>query len=120
MQIGFFQYRKNSIDRPGGTLFFSTHNFRTNVHRTNIKSYSDRKVSTLSKYVFIFVLFRNIQKLCVDKKVDTLWSIYRDFTVCFLSIFNHLNSINFLFFKFYNSIKHFRLYFFIKKPLYIQ
>ena len=30
--------------------------------------YSDRKVSTLSEYVFIFVLLCIIQKLCVDKK----------------------------------------------------
>ena len=61
-------YRKNSIDRPGGIHFFSTHNFRITCHRTIIKSYSDRKVSTLSEYVFIFVLLCMIQKLCVEKK----------------------------------------------------
>ena len=61
-------YRKISIDRPGGIHFFSTHNFWTTCHRTKIKAYSDRKVSTLSEYVFIFVLLCMIQKLCVDKK----------------------------------------------------
>jgi len=42
------------------------------------------------------------------------------FSIYFLSIFNHLNSINVLFFNFYNSMEHFRLHFFIIKPLYIQ
>jgi len=41
-----------------------------------------------------------------------------DFSIYFLSIFNYLNSVNFLFVKFYNSMEHFRLHFFIKKPLY--
>ena len=61
-------YRKISIDRPGGVHFFSTHNFRTTCHRTIIKAYSDIKISTLSEYVFIFVLLCMIQKLFVEKK----------------------------------------------------
>ena len=64
----FIRYRKNSIDRPGGIHFFSTHNFWTTCHRTIIKAYSGRKVSTLLEYVFIFVLLCKIQKLYVDKK----------------------------------------------------
>ncbi len=42
------------------------------------------------------------------------------FSIHFVSKFNHLNSINFLFSKFYNSMEHLRLHFFIKKPSYIQ
>jgi len=60
-------YRKNSIDRPGGIHFFSTHIFRTTCHRTIIKAYSDRKVSILLEYVFIFVLLCMTQKLYVEK-----------------------------------------------------
>ncbi len=39
-------------------------------------------------------------------------------SIYLLSIFNLLNSISFLFFKFYNSIEHFRLHF-LSKNLYI-
>jgi hypothetical protein len=66
--LGKKSYRKISIDRPGGIHFFSRHNFRTTCHRTIVIAYSDRKVSTLSEYVFIFVLLCMIQKLCVEKK----------------------------------------------------
>jgi hypothetical protein len=74
-------YRKISIAWPGGIHFFSTHNFWTTCHRRIIKAYSEWKVFILSEYGFIFVLLFMIQKLCVAKKVDTPWSIYRDFTV---------------------------------------
>ncbi len=50
------KYRKTSIYRPGGIHFFLTLNFWT-CHITTIKAYSYRKVSTLSEYAFLIVLW---------------------------------------------------------------
>jgi len=63
----FFEYRKNSIERPGGIHFFKSHNFWITCHITTIKAYSDRKWSTLSEYAFILVLSCLVQKLRVEK-----------------------------------------------------
>jgi len=60
-----------------------------------IKAYSDRKVSTLSEYVFIFFspiireksLMYDSEIMC-RQKVNTPWSIYRDFTVPILISFD--------------------------------
>ena len=61
-------YRKISIDRPGGIHFLSTHNFWIIHKRTKIKTYSERVETFLSEYAFIFVLWQVVQKLCVEKK----------------------------------------------------
>jgi len=79
-------YHKNSIYRPGGIHLFSTHNFWTTCRRTMIKAYSDRNVSTLSEYVFIFVLLCMIQKLC-RKKWITLAYISRFYGISFWTYF---------------------------------
>jgi len=74
-------YGKISIDRPGGIHFLSTHDFWIIHKRTKIKTYSERVETLLSEYAFIFLLWQVVQELCVEKKVDTAWFIYRVFTV---------------------------------------
>ena len=64
--IAICSYRKISIDRPGGIHFLSTHNFWTTCHRTTIRAYSDRKISTLKNIflsLFFYVWFRSYMSI---------------------------------------------------------
>jgi hypothetical protein len=51
-------YRKISIDRPGGIHFFSTHNLWIIHKRTKIKPYSERVETFDSEYAIIIVLWQ--------------------------------------------------------------
>ena len=67
--------RKKSIERPKRIHFFSTHNAWNTYHNTMIKAYFDRKISTFSEYVFIFVLLCLCQNFL--KFVDFYTKMYR-------------------------------------------
>jgi len=43
-------------------------------------TFSERTDISPLEYAIIVVLWQVVQKLCIGKKVDIPWSIYRDFT----------------------------------------